>query len=59
MYYFQITTDRFATYGAMAGVGVFKLFRRGLIPGLITGFTLGTIWATFPLRDLYFKIKTD
>ena len=47
MYYFQITTDRFATYGAMAGLGIFKLFGRGLIPGLFTGFTLGTISGGF------------
>jgi hypothetical protein len=35
--------DRFATYSAMLGTGASFLYNRKFLPGLLLGFTAGTI----------------
>ena len=35
--------DRFATYSAMLGTGASFLYNRKILPGLLIGFTTGTI----------------
>jgi hypothetical protein len=42
-----MTTDRFSTYGALIGTGITSIAGKGLLPGLLLGFTSGTVAAGY------------
>jgi len=39
----QVRADRWATYGGLAGLGIGAVAGPGLLPGLMVGFTAGTV----------------
>jgi len=40
-----MTTDRFATYGGLAGMGITAALGKGILPGAMIGIASSTIFA--------------